>query len=86
MDRARDAAWAFAQELAPLRHLPQVARMAVRDSEAVLVADTVLCDGVIVRLVRDRESQDVAHNIRTLAAGEFRNTVPGVIATPAATA
>ncbi|HKP76580.1 MAG TPA: DUF5995 family protein [Longimicrobiaceae bacterium] len=79
MQKARDAAWAFAAELAPLRHLPQVARMAARDAEASLVAAAVLNDGLIVRMIRDRESKDVAHNIQVLAAGEFRNTVPAVI-------
>jgi hypothetical protein len=84
MDKARDTAWAFAQELAPLKHLPQVDRMAKRDADAALLADVVLSDGMIVRLIRDRENQDVAHNIQVLAAGEFNITVPALIGTPAA--
>lgn len=79
MQKARDTAWAFAQELAPLKHLPQVARMAARDATAVLMGDVVLNDGVIVRMIRARESQDVAHNIQVLAAGEFKSTVPALI-------
>lgn len=84
MDKARATAWAFARELAPLRHLPQVARMAQRDAEAALVAQAVLSDGLVVRLIREHETRDVAHNIQVLAAGEFRNTVPPLIGvTPA---
>lgn len=79
MDKARAAAWAFARELAPLRHLPQVARMAAKDTEASLIAQAVLNDGLIVRMIRDRENRDVAHNIQVLATGEFRNTVPPLI-------
>jgi hypothetical protein len=85
MEKARETAWAFALELAPLKHLPQVARMAARDAEAALLADVVLGDGLIVRMIREAESQDVAHNIQALAAGEFKNTVRAVIATPAST-
>ncbi|MBV9108709.1 MAG: hypothetical protein JO306_04850 [Gemmatimonadetes bacterium] len=84
MDKARDAAWAFAQELAPLRHLPQVAHMATRDAAVSLIGDAVLNDGLIVRLIRAHESQDVAHNIQVLASGEFRNRVPALIGVPAA--
>ncbi|MFL5382106.1 MAG: DUF5995 family protein [Longimicrobiaceae bacterium] len=79
MQKARDTAWAFARELAPLKHLPQVAKMAARDAAAALLADVVLNDGVIVRMIRARESQDVAHNIQVLAAGEFRSSVPALI-------
>jgi hypothetical protein len=84
MDKARAAAWAFAKDLAPLRHLPQVSQMATRDMQASLVADAVLNDGMIVRLIRARESTDVAHNIQILASGEFRNTVPPLIGVPVA--
>src|SRR3954453_6871969 len=63
MEKARTAAWAFAQELAPLRHLPQVARMFRRDAEVGLIADAVLNDGLVIRLIRARENPDVAHNI-----------------------
>jgi len=82
MQKARDTAWAFARELAPLRHLPQVARMAARDAEAALLAEVVLSDGIVVRMIRAHESTDVAHNIQVLAAGEFKSTVPAVIALP----
>jgi hypothetical protein len=82
MEKARDTAWAFARELAPLRHLPQVARMAARDAGAALLADVVLSDGLIVRMIRAHESRDVAHNIEVLAAGEFKSTVPALIGTP----
>lgn len=84
MDKARASAWAFAQELAPLKHLPQVARMAVRDATVSLVGDAVLNDGLIVRLIRAREKDDVAHNIAVLSSGEFKNTVPPLIGTPVA--
>jgi hypothetical protein len=83
MDKARAAAWAFAKELAPLKHLPQVARMAARDTAAALLADAVLNDGLVVKLIRARETTDVAHNIQVLATGEFKNTVPALIGTPA---
>ncbi|HYH81506.1 MAG TPA: DUF5995 family protein [Longimicrobium sp.] len=86
MEKARDAAWAFAKELAPLRKLPQVARMSTRDMQASLVSDAVLNDGLIVRLIRARESTDVAHNIQVLSSGEFKNTVPALIGTPTANA
>jgi len=83
MDKARAVSWSFAKELAPLRHLPQVARMATRDMQASLVADAVLNDGLVVKLIRARESTDVAHNIQVLCTGEFKNTVPALIGTPA---
>jgi hypothetical protein len=82
MQKARDTAWAFARELAPLRHLPQVAKMAARDAGAALLADVVLSDGLVVKMIRARESKDVAHNIQVLAAGQFKSTVPAVIAPP----
>ena len=82
MDKARAAAWDFASALAPLRHLPQVTRMAARDTQVALIGDVVLNDGLIVRLIRERESQDVAHNIEILCAGEFKSTVPALIGTP----
>lgn len=82
MQKARDTAWAFARELAPLRHLPQVARMAARDAGAALLADVVLSDGVVVRMIRAHESTDIAHNIQVLAAGEFKSTIPALIGTP----
>ncbi len=83
MDEARDAAWKFATELAPLRHLPQVSKMAARDADTALLAHAILGDGLVVRLLREHESRDVARNIETLAAGEFRCAVPAMIAPPA---
>jgi len=82
MQKARDTAWAFARELAPLRHLPQVARMAARDTAAALLAEVVLSDGIVVRMIRAHESRDVARNIEILAAGQFKSTVPALIGTP----
>jgi hypothetical protein len=82
MEKARATAWAFATELAPLKKLPQVARMSTRDMQASLIADAVLNDGLVVKLIRARESTDVAHNIQTLAQGEFKNTVPALIGAP----
>ncbi|HEX9938762.1 MAG TPA: DUF5995 family protein [Longimicrobium sp.] len=84
MEKARAAAWAFANELAPLKKLPQVARMAKRDFEASLLADAVLNDGLVVRLIRAREKADVAQNIQILSRGEFKNTVPALIGAPTA--
>jgi hypothetical protein len=83
MDKAREAAWAFATELAPLRHLPQVARMAQRDVAVSLIGDAVLNDGLVVRLIRATEKDDVARTIDVLCQGEFRNVVPALIGTPA---
>jgi hypothetical protein len=72
MDDAREAAWKFAGELAPLTPQDQVPLMAKRDAEAALLADAVLHDGLVVRAVRARESADVARNVEALARGEFR--------------
>ncbi len=86
MEKARAASWAFAKELAPLKKLPQVARMATRDLQASLIADAVLNDGLVIRLIRAREKTDVAQNIQILSRGEFKNTVPPLIGTPASPA
>jgi hypothetical protein len=56
--------------------------MAARDTEAALLAEVVLSDGVVVRMIRAHESTDVARNIQILAAGEFKSTVPALIGTP----
>lgn len=83
MDGAREGAWALAQQLAPLPPTAQLPLMAKRDAEAVLLGDVVLADGLVVRMIRARESTDVAENIRILATGEFRVSVPPVITEPA---
>jgi hypothetical protein len=83
MEKARDAAWCLAKELAPLAPQAQGPNIGRRDGEAALIGMGVLNDGLIIRLIRAGECKDVAQNIRTLAQGEFRNTVPAVIAPPA---
>ncbi|HEU4561163.1 MAG TPA: DUF5995 family protein [Longimicrobium sp.] len=82
MEKARATAWDFARELAPLKKLSQVQRMARRDLEISVVADAVLNDGLVVRLIRAREKTDVAQNIQILARGQFKNTVPALIGAP----
>jgi len=84
MDKARDAAWRFAQELAPLGVKAQAAPIAARDLAATVIGLVVLNDGLVIRLIRAGESRDVAANIRELATGEFRNRVPQIIADPSA--
>lgn len=76
MDDAREAAWKFAGELAPLALGDQVPLMARRDAEAALLADAVLHDGLVIRAIRARESSDVARNVEALARGEFRVVNP----------
>jgi hypothetical protein len=76
MDDAREAAWKFAGELAPLAPRDQVPLMARRDAEAALLADAVLHDGLVIRAIRARESGDVARNVEALARGEFRVVHP----------
>lgn len=78
MDGARDAAWHFASELAPLSPQDQLPVMERRDGEVALLACALTEDGLVVHLIRRRESSDVAQNIRILATGEFTST-----ATPA---
>lgn len=76
MDDAREAAWKFAAELAPLDPQAQVPRMARRDAEAAALADAVLHDGLVVRAIRARECADVAQCVEALARGEFRTVHP----------
>lgn len=80
MDEARDAAWKFAQELAPLPPQQQVAVMGRRDGEAVIGADVILHEELLTLPIRVLESKDVARNIRILAQGEFRIQVPAAAA------
>jgi hypothetical protein len=81
MDHARDAAWALATRLVPLPLAEQTPVIAARDAEAVLLADVVLHDGLLVRAIRMRESADVRANVEALAQGAF-----SVRAAPAAAA
>jgi hypothetical protein len=83
MDRARAATWSFAEELAPLRHLPQVEKMATRDAAVALIADAVLADNWLIQMIRGREKDDVAETIAILSSGEFRTTVGPAISIPA---
>jgi hypothetical protein len=84
MDGAREAAWKFASELAPLPRAEQLGHMARRDDEVALLAAPLAVDGIVVRLIHARESTDVAENIRILATGEFRSTVPPTLELPTA--
>ena len=84
MDHARAAAWSLAQELAPFPPDRQLSAIARRDDEAVLLGDAVLCESPVIGLIRARESADVAENIRVLARGELRPTVPPLIGAPTA--
>jgi hypothetical protein len=72
MDEARVAAWSFAQALAPLPPEQQTPLMARRDDEVTLLGDVIVADGLIVDLIRAKESRDVPAIIRDLAQGEFR--------------
>ncbi|HEX8691341.1 MAG TPA: DUF5995 family protein [Longimicrobium sp.] len=83
MDDARTAAWSFAEALAPLAPARQLPLMACRDDEVALLGDAVLNDGLVVRLIRAKESTDVAENIRALAQGEFTVAVPAIVTPPA---
>ncbi|HEU4451930.1 MAG TPA: DUF5995 family protein [Longimicrobium sp.] len=83
MDEARAEAWGFAQALAPLSPEQQVPLMARRDDEVSLLGDVILVDGVVERLIRARESTDVAATIRVLAAGEFSASLPAAAVPPA---
>jgi len=82
MDDARAAAWSFAQALAPLAPTQQLPLMARRDDEVALLGDVILNDGLVVRLIRAKESTDVGENIRTLAQGELTVAVPAVVTPP----
>jgi hypothetical protein len=78
MEKARAEAWALAQKLAPLRHLPQVDVMARRDLEVALVADAITAHNPITRAIQREESRDVAANIKLLAAGTFSVSAPTI--------
>ncbi len=76
MDEAREAAWNFANKLAPLSLQQQVPAMATRDKEVAILGDLVLARNPIFQLIHSRESTDVAENIRILAQGEFKFAIP----------
>lgn len=80
MDEAREAAWSFAQKLAPLPPHQQVPAMATRDNEVALLGDVLLARNPLFQLMHSRESTDVAENIRTLAQGEFELPIPAEVA------
>lgn len=82
MNEARESAWKFAQELALLPPRQQVALLARRDTEAMLLSEVIQHQGLLTAPLRGLESHDVAQNIRTLAQGEF----PSAVVTPATTA
>ncbi|MGE0813213.1 MAG: DUF5995 family protein [Vicinamibacterales bacterium] len=68
LEKGRATAWAFAQSLAFLDPPAQASRIGARDLEMRLVGDLILANGPVVDVIRRRESQDVAANIRDLAA------------------
>lgn len=76
MDEAREAAWSFAQKLAFLPLQQQVPAMATRDTEVALLGDLVLARNPLFQLMHSQESGDVAENIRILAQGEFKLSIP----------
>lgn len=76
MDEARVAAWDFARALAPLPLEQQAPLLARRDDEVTLLGDVILADGLVVDLIRAKESKDVPAIIRDLAQGEFTVSVP----------
>jgi hypothetical protein len=75
MDDARAMSWSFASSLAPLPLPQQVPLIARRDDEAAFASAAILADGIFARVLRHKESTDVAANIRSLAQGEFRISV-----------
>jgi hypothetical protein len=86
MGEARAMAWSFASALAPLPLEQQVPLMARRDDEAAIASAAILFDGIAARVLRHKESTDVAANVRALAQGEFRFSIsPAELATAAAT-
>jgi hypothetical protein len=72
MRETRDRAWKLAQTLAPLDPCDQVAEIARRDDEAVVLGEVIVHEGLATHWIWSRESRDVGHNIEILASGEFR--------------
>lgn len=68
MEKGRTTAWAFALALSGLSLPEQSLRIGARDLEARLLGDVILTGGPIINLIREREQQDVAANIRALNA------------------
>lgn len=67
---ARQIAWRWAVELAPLKSTERAARIVTRDVIASRVAKMIAkppaLPGLVARVVRMREKEDVANNIRVL--------------------
>jgi hypothetical protein len=61
----RTSAWTFANALATLERTSQSAFIARRDAEVALFGEAILSEGPLTRLIRGRESQNVADNIET---------------------
>lgn len=68
MEKGRATAWDFAQSLAPLPLDQQASRIGARDLEARYLGDIILAGNPLLSLIRRKESQDVAANIRQLNA------------------
>jgi hypothetical protein len=62
----RTSAWTFANALAALDRPRQSALIAKRDEEVALFGEALLSEGPLTRLIRWRESSNVADNIETL--------------------
>lgn len=68
MEKGRTSAWDFAQSLAYLPLDQQASRIGARDLEARYLGDIILAGNPLLSLIRHKESQDVAANIRQLNA------------------
>ena len=62
----RTSAWTFANTLAAVERPHQSALIAKRDEEVALFGEAILSEGPLTRLIRWRESSNVADNIETL--------------------
>jgi hypothetical protein len=71
MGQARDMAWLFATELAPLSPAAQLPVIGRQDLMISATADVLLQQAVLEKLLGHGESQDVVGNIQILAAGEL---------------
>lgn len=81
VDRARSSAWSFAQSLAYATLDRQSIIIDKRDHEARLLGDVILADDPLSALIRRKESQDIAQNIRMLdlpAAGAAPSPTPAL--------
>lgn len=68
MEKGRTSAWDFAQSLAYLPLDQQASRIGARDLEARYLGDVILAGNPLLTLIRHKESQDIAANIRQLNA------------------